>query len=446
MNNYVERVLHSVLESHKHEKEFCQAVKEILTSLSFVMDKHPEYESAHILERLIEPNNIIKFDVKWIDRFNNEQTNVGYRVQFNNAVGIYKGGLRFHPSVNLSILKFLGFEQVLKNSLTGLPMGGAKGGSDFDPKDKTEKEIENFCKSFMKELAPFIGENIDVPAGDIGVGAREIDYLYEQYKKVTQKNDCALTGKQVGKGGSLIRKEATGYGLVYILSEAMKSKGDSLKNKKLIVSGSGNVAIYAVEKALDYGAKVVAMYDSNGYVYDENGIDLKVIKDIKENKRGRIKEYLEYYPCAIYSTNLKDFWRIKCDVALPCATQNEIDLESAKCLINNGCKYVAEGANMPSNNSAIEEFINSGILFIPAKAANAGGVSVSYLEIVQCSKNEFWSREKVDAELKNIMKNIYLNISNTAIEYGCPNNLVLGANAFGFERVAKAMLGSDKNE
>lgn len=324
-------------------------------------------------------------------------------------------------------------------------MGGAKGGSDFDPKNKTEEEIKNFCNSFMKKLAPYIGENIDVPAGDIGVGLREITYLYERYKIITGKKDCALTGKQIGQGGSLIRKEATGYGLIYILDEAMRKKGDSLFGKTVIISGSGNVAIYAAEKVIEYGAKVVSMSDSDGFIYDENGINLQIIKEIKENHRGRIKEYLNFVSSANYFTTLKDFWKIKCDIALPCATQNEINQDSARNLINNGCLYVAEGANMPSTNEAVSEFIKSKIVFIPSKAANAGGVSVSYLEIIQCSKNDFWSREKVDEELKKIMIDIYKNISKTAYEYGIPNNLVFGANAFAFERIAKAMIGCDDN-
>lgn len=439
MNRYVKKIL-AIIEKNNYELEFQQAAKEVLLSLEPIINQHPEYEENSLLERLIEPDRIISFKVPWVDRNGKLQINKGYRVQFNNAIGPYKGGLRFHPSVNVSILKFLGFEQIFKNSLTGLPIGGGKGGSDFDPKGKTDLEIMSFCKSFMSELYKYIGPDIDVPAGDIGVGGREIGYLFGQYKKLTNANHCTLTGRGLSYGGSLLRKEATGYGLVYILEAAVKEHQDTLKGKTAIVSGSGNVAIYALEKLQQLGSKVVAMYDSNGYVYDENGINLDIIKEIKEIKRGRIKEYLNYIPTAKYSENIKDIWKIKCDIALPCATQNEIDKESASHLIQNGCKYVAEGANMPSTLEAIDLFLNNNIVFIPAKAANAGGVATSALEMAQSSQRLYWSKDDVDVKLKEIMINIYNNISSTAEKYGFKNNYVVGANIAGFEKVATAML------
>ena len=380
------------------------------------------------------------FRVPWVDRDGKVQVNKGYRVQFNSAIGPYKGVLRFHPSVNLSILKFLGFEQILKNSLTGLPIGGGKGGSDFDPKGKTDQEIMNFCQSFMTELYRHIGASIDVPAGDIGVGGREIGYLFGQYKRLTSLHEAVLTGRGLTYGGSLIRKEATGYGLVYILEEAMKERGETLKDKTVVISGSGNVAIYALEKCKELGAKVVAMYDSNGYIYDKDGIDLDVIKEIKEVRRGRIKEYLNYHKDAVYSEVIKDIWKIKCDIALPCATQNEIDEDSALELVSNGCRYVAEGANMPSTLEAIEVYKRNKVVFLPAKAANAGGVATSALEMAQSSQRLFWTREEVDKKLKDIMVNIYHNIDEASKRYGYEGDYLMGANIAGFEKVAEAMM------
>lgn len=438
--DYVERVLSNLKKQNADQPEFIEAATEILTSLKPIIDQHPEYEQASLLERYVEPTRIIMFSVPWVDRNGKIQVNRGYRIQFNNAIGPYKGGLRFHPSVNLSILKFLAFEQILKNSLTGLPIGGGKGGSDFDPKGKTDLEVMNFCQSFMTELYKYIGPDTDVPAGDIGVGAREIGYLFGQYKRLTDTHTAVLTGRGLSYGGSLIRTEATGYGLVYITEEAMKVRNDSFEGKTVVISGSGNVAIFAAEKVYQLGGKVVAMYDSNGYVYDKDGIQLDIIKDIKLGHRGRIKEYLEKVPTATYGENIKDIWKIKCDVALPCATQNEIDEESAKALVANGVKYVAEGANMPSTLEAIAVYQAAGIVFLPAKAANAGGVATSALEMAQSSQRLFWTREEVDAKLKGIMVNIYHNIDNAAKKYGHENNYVLGANIAGFEKVAEAMM------
>ncbi len=438
--DYVERVLSNLKKQNADQPEFIEAATEILTSLKPIIDQHPEYEQASLLERYVEPTRIIMFSVPWVDRNGKIQVNRGYRIQFNNAIGPYKGGLRFHPSVNLSILKFLAFEQILKNSLTGLPIGGGKGGSDFDPKGKTDLEVMNFCQSFMTELYKYIGPDTDVPAGDIGVGAREIGYLFGQYKRLTDTHTAVLTGRGLSYGGSLIRTEATGYGLVYITEEAMKVRNDSFEGKTVVISGSGNVAIFAAEKVYQLGGKVVAMYDSNGYVYDKDGIKLDIIKDIKLGHRGRIKEYLDKVPTATYGENIKDIWKIKCDVALPCATQNEIDEESAKALVANGVKYVAEGANMPSTLEAIAVYQAAGIVFLPAKAANAGGVATSALEMAQSSQRIFWTREEVDAKLKGIMVNIYHNIDNAAKKYGHENNYVLGANIAGFEKVAEAMM------
>ena len=438
--DYVTRVLEDLKRKNPHEAEFHQAATEILLSLKPVIEKHKEYEEASLLERFVEPERIIMFRVPWVDRDGKVQVNKGYRVQFNSAIGPYKGGLRFHPSVNLSILKFLGFEQILKNSLTGLPIGGGKGGSDFDPKGKTDQEIMNFCQSFMTELYRHIGASIDVPAGDIGVGGREIGYLFGQYKRLTSLHEAVLTGRGLTYGGSLIRKEATGYGLVYILEEAMKERGENLKDKTVVISGSGNVAIYALEKCKELGAKVVAMYDSNGYIYDKNGIDLDVIKDIKEVRRGRIKEYLNYHKDAVYSEVIKDIWKIKCDIALPCATQNEIDEDSALELVSNGCRYVAEGANMPSTLEAIEVYKRNKVVFLPAKAANAGGVATSALEMAQSSQRLFWTREEVDKKLKDIMVNIYHNIDEASKRYGYEGDYLMGANIAGFEKVAEAMM------
>ena len=438
--DYVTRVLEDLKRKNPHEAEFHQAATEILLSLKPVIEKHKEYEEASLLERFVEPERIIMFRVPWVDRDGKVQVNKGYRVQFNSAIGPYKGGLRFHPSVNLSILKFLGFEQILKNSLTGLPIGGGKGGSDFDPKGKTDQEIMNFCQSFMTELYRHIGASIDVPAGDIGVGGREIGYLFGQYKRLTSLHEAVLTGRGLTYGGSLIRKEATGYGLVYILEEAMKERGETLKDKTVVISGSGNVAIYALEKCKELGAKVVAMYDSNGYIYDKDGIDLDVIKEIKEVRRGRIKEYLNYHKDAVYSEVIKDIWKIKCDIALPCATENEIDEDSALELVSNGCRYVAEGANMPSTLEAIEVYKRNKVVFLPAKAANAGGVATSALEMAQSSQRLFWTREEVDKKLKDIMVNIYHNIDEASKRYGYEGDYLMGANIAGFEKVAEAMM------
>ncbi|MBQ9114276.1 MAG: NADP-specific glutamate dehydrogenase [Clostridia bacterium] len=439
--SYVQRVLDDLKKRNPGETEFHQAATEILLTLEPVINAHPEYEKAALLERFTEPERTILFRVPWVDDNGNVQVNKGYRVQFNSAIGPYKGGLRFHPSVNLSVIKFLGLEQILKNSLTSLPIGGGKGGSDFDPKGKSDREIMAFCQSFMNELFRHIGADTDVPAGDIGVGAREVGYLFGQYKRLRNEHVGVLTGRGLSYGGSLIRKEATGYGLVYITAEAMRLRGDSFKDKVTIVSGSGNVAIYACEKAQQLGAKVVAMYDSNGYIYDPNGIQLDVVKQIKEVERARIKVYAERVPGSKYVEGCKGIWTIPCDVALPCATQNEIDGESAAALVNNGVKYVAEGANMPSTLDAIEAFQNAkNVVYLPAKAANAGGVATSALEMAQSSGRLYWSSEEVDAKLKTIMINIYHNIDNAAKKYGYEGNYVMGANIAGFEKVAEAMM------
>ena len=438
---YVERVLDDLKKRNPGEKEFHQAATEILLTLEPVINAHPEYEKNALLERFTEPERTILFRVPWVDDNGNVHVNKGYRVQFNSAIGPYKGGLRFHPSVNLSVIKFLGLEQILKNSLTGLPIGGGKGGSDFDPKGKSDREIMAFCQSFMNELYRHIGADTDVPAGDIGVGAREVGYLFGQYKRLRDEHVGVFTGRGLSYGGSLIRKEATGYGLVYITAEAMKMRGDSFEGKTTIVSGSGNVAIYACEKAQELGAKVVAMYDSNGYIYDPNGIQLDVIKQIKEVERARIKEYAARVPGSKYVEGCKGIWTIPCDVALPCATQNEIDEESAAALVKNGVKYVAEGANMPSTLEAIETFQKAeGVVFLPAKAANAGGVATSALEMAQSSGRLYWSAEEVDAKLKTIMVNIYRNIEAASKKYGFEGNYVMGANIAGFEKVADAMM------
>ena len=437
---YVEKVLDNLKKQNPNEPEFHQAATEILTTLAPVIEQHPEYEKAALLERFVEPERIIMFRVPWVDDKGNVQVNKGYRVQFNSAIGPYKGGLRFHPSVNLSIIKFLGLEQILKNSLTGLPIGGGKGGSNFDPKGKSDNEIMKFCQSFMTELQRYIGADTDVPAGDIGVGGREIGYLFGQYKRMRDEHVGVLTGRGLTYGGSLVRTEATGYGLVYITEEAMKARNDSFEGKTVVISGSGNVAIYACQKAQSLGAKVVAMYDSNGYIYDPNGIQLDVVKDIKEVKRGRIKEYAERVPGSVYTEGCKGIWTVKCDVALPCATQNEIDEEAAKTLVANGVKYVGEGANMPSTLEAIKVFQEAGVVFLPAKAANAGGVATSALEMAQSSQRIFWTFEEVDAKLKNIMVNIYHNIDDASKKYGYEGNYVMGANIAGFEKVATAMM------
>ena len=437
---YVERVLDDLKKRNPNEKEFHQAATEILLTLEPVINAHPEYEKAALLERFTEPERTILFRVPWVDDNGVVHVNKGYRVQFNSAIGPYKGGLRFHPSVNLSVIKFLGLEQILKNSLTGLPIGGGKGGSDFDPKGKSDREIMAFCQSFMLELYRHIGADTDVPAGDIGVGAREVGYLFGQYKRIRDEHVGVLTGRGLSYGGSLMRKEATGYGLIYMTAEAMKERGESFKDKITIVSGSGNVAIYACEKAQQLGAKVVAMYDSNGYIYDPNGIQLDVVKQIKEVERARIKEYANRVKGSTYTEGCKGIWTIPCEVALPCATQNEIDEESAKALIENGVKYVGEGANMPSTLEAISAFQLANVVFLPAKAANAGGVATSALEMSQSSGRLYWSAEEVDEKLKTIMVNIYKNVSSAAKRYGFEGNYVMGANIAGFEKIAEAMM------
>lgn len=438
--SYVERVLSELIAKNPGEKEFHQAATEILTSIAPVFEKHPEYEKAALLERFTEPERAVSFRVAWVDDRGAVRVNKGYRVQFNSAIGPYKGGLRFHPTVNLSVIKFLGLEQILKNSLTGLPIGGGKGGSDFDPKGKSDGEIMRFCQSFMTELYRHIGEDTDVPAGDIGVGGREIGYLFGQYKRIRNAHTGVLTGRGLSYGGSLIRTEATGYGLIYMTQRALKDRGDSLKGKTAVISGSGNVAIYACEKAQAMGAKVLTMSDSNGYIYDPAGIDLAVVKEIKEVRRGRIKEYAEKVAGAEYHEGSKGVWNVKCDAAFPCATQNEIDEEDAKTLVKNGVKYVAEGANMPSTLAAIEIFQTSGVLFLPAKAANAGGVATSALEMAQSSGRLYWSAEKVDETLKGIMEGIYEHIDAAAKKYGKAGDYVAGANIAGFEKVADAMM------
>lgn len=438
--SYTEEIYARVVEQNPGEVEFHQAVKEVLDSLKVVIDANEEkYRSLGLLERLVEPERIISFKVPWVDDEGKVQVNKGYRVQFNSAIGPYKGGLRFHPSVNQSILKFLGFEQVFKNSLTGLPIGGGKGGSNFDPKGKSDREVMAFCQSFMTELSKYIGADQDVPAGDIGVGGREIGYLYGQYKRLTGLYEGVLTGKGLSYGGSLIRTQATGYGLIYMLEEMVAAKNESLEGKTVIVTGSGNVAIYAVEKVTQLGAKVVAMNDSNGYIYDANGINLDVVKDIKEVRRGRIKEYADLVPGSVY-TEGKGIWNIACDIYLPCATQNELDLEAVKVLKANGCEIIAEGANMPTTREATDYILENGILFMPGKAANAGGVATSALEMSQNSMRYSWTAEEVDAKLKGIMKDIYAKVSDAAARYGLEGNYVAGANIAGFEKVVDAMM------
>ena len=437
---YVERVFETVKKRNPNEPEFLQAVKEVLDSLAPVFEKKPEYEEAAILERLVEPERQIIFRVPWVDDNGKVQVNRGMRVQFNSAIGPYKGGLRLHPSVNLGIIKFLGFEQIFKNSLTGLPIGGGKGGSDFDPKGKSDMEVMRFCQSFMTELFRHIDADTDVPAGDIGVGAREIGYLFGQYKRLKNQFHGILTGKGLTYGGSLARTEATGYGLAYLMEEMLKTvKGESLAGKRVVVSGSGNVAIYANEKATQLGAKVVAMCDSNGWIYDENGVDLKTIKRLKEVERKRIKEYVNEHPKAEYHED-GSIWDVPCDVALPCATQNELDADHARTLIKNGVIAVGEGANMPTTTEATQIFQNAGVLFAPGKAANAGGVATSALEMSQNSMRLNWTFEEVDQKLKQIMVNIFHNTADTAKQYGHEGDYVMGANIAGFMKVANAML------
>ncbi len=437
--SYVKEVLESVIKRNPGEKEFHQAATEVLESLELVVDKHPEYRKNAILERITEPDRQIMFRVPWIDDKGVAHVNRGFRVQFNNAIGPYKGGLRLHPSVNLGIIKFLGFEQIFKNSLTGLPIGGGKGGSDFDPKGKSDREVFEFCRSFMTELYKYVGADVDVPAGDIGTGAREIGYMYGTFKKITDSYEGVLTGKGLTYGGSLARKEATGYGLVYLTEEMLKAHGLDINGKTVAVSGSGNVAIYAAEKATELGAKVVTMSDSTGWIHDPEGLDLNAIKEIKEVNRGRLSEYKNYRPKAEYSTSGR-VWQVPVDVALPCATQNELDINDAKTLVKNKVLAVAEGANMPSTPEAADCFLQNKVLFAPGKAANAGGVATSALEMSQNSQRLSWTFEEVDCKLKGIMQNIYRNIAAAADRYGKTDNFVVGANIAGFQKVADAMI------
>ena len=439
-NAYLQGVYEGLAKRNPEQKEFLQAVEEVLESLEPVVAAHPEYEKAGLIERLVEPERIIMFRVPWVDDAGKVQVNRGYRVQFNSAIGPYKGGLRFHPSVNLSILKFLGFEQCFKNSLTGLPMGGGKGGADFDPHGKSDAEVMRFCQSFMTELYRHIGPDTDVPAGDIGVGGREVGYLFGQYKRLQNEYTGVLTGKGIPFGGSLARTEATGYGLCYFTKEMLADAGKSFEGQRVVISGSGNVATYANQKATQLGGKVIAMSDSNGYIVDENGIDYKVIKEIKEVKRARIKTYLDYVPTAKYVEGSQGIWTVPCDIALPCATQNELPLAGAEALVANGCYAVAEGANMPSTPEAIAYLQTHGILFAPAKASNAGGVATSGLEMSQNSLRLSWTFEEVDERLHNIMVNIYKTAADAAERYGMKGNLVAGANIAGFEKIASAMM------
>ena len=445
-NPYLQKVYQQVCQRDANEPEFLNAVMEVLSTLEPVIEKHPEYEAAGLIERLVEPERAVQFRVAWQDDQGKTQVNRAFRVQFNSAIGPYKGGLRFHPSVNLSIIKFLAFEQTFKNSLTGLPMGGGKGGSDFDPKGKSDAEIMRFCQSFMTELSRYIGAETDVPAGDIGVGGREIGYLFGQYKRLQNRFSGILTGKGLSYGGSLVRTQATGYGLLYFVQEMLSvMANDSVKDKVTVISGSGNVAIYAAEKAQELGAKVVALSDSNGYIYDKNGIDLNVVKQIKEVRRGRIREYMDAVSSAEYHEGCRGIWSIPCEIALPCATQNELLLEDAQKLIANGVKLVAEGANMPCSLDAVAAFQNSGVLYAPGKAANAGGVATSGLEMCQNAMKYSWSKEEVDQKLHQIMVGIFHDAYNAAKEYNMENeqhqaNLLAGANIAGFSKVADAMM------
>ena len=439
-NEYLKRVYAGLQQRNAHEPEFPQAVLEVFESLEPVVEARPEIEANGIMERIVEPERILNFRVSWVDDAGKVQVNRGWRIQFNSAIGPYKGGLRLHPSVNQSIIKFLGFEQIFKNSLTGLPMGGGKGGSDFDPKGKSDNEIMKFCQSFMTELSKHIGADTDVPAGDIGTGAREIGYMFGQYKRLRNEFTGVLTGKGLSYGGSLARTEATGYGVCYYMNEMLKDRGTSFEGKRVVISGSGNVATYANQKATQLGGKVVAMSDSNGYIVDENGIDYKVIKEIKEVKRARIKTYVDYVPTAKYVEGCRGIWSIPCDIALPCATQNELNGDEAKTLIANGVKAVAEGANMPSTPEAVAAFQEAGVAFGPAKAANAGGVATSGLEMSQNSQRLSWTFDEVDAKLHQIMKNIYASCKDASERYGMSGNLVAGANIAGFEKVCDAML------
>lgn len=437
--SYVDSVIENLVAKNAHEPEFIQAAKEVLESLRLVVDNDEKYQNEAILERITEPERVIMFRIPWIDGSGNIQVNRGFRVQYNSAIGPYKGGLRLHPSVNLSIIKFLGFEQIFKNALTGLPIGGGKGGSDFDPKGKSDKEIMAFCQSFMTELCKHIGADTDVPAGDIGTGAREIGYMYGQYKRIRNVSEGVLTGKGLSYGGSLVRTEATGYGLVYLVEEMLKCRNNTIEGKTIAVSGSGNVAIYAIEKAHALGAKVVTCSDSNGWVYDPEGIDLDALKEIKEVKRARLTEYKNYRPDSEYHEGT-GVWNTKVDIALPCATQNELHLDDAKALTANGCIAVAEGANMPTTLEATQYLQANGVYFAPGKAANAGGVATSALEMSQNSMRYSWTFEEVDAKLKQIMINIFHTIDNAARDYGIENNFVTGANIAGFKKVADTMI------
>ncbi|MSD90478.1 NADP-specific glutamate dehydrogenase [Bifidobacterium asteroides] len=440
-NEYIKRVYQQVEKRDGDQPEFLQAVREVFSSLEPVVERHPEYEANGVLERLVEPERAVKFRVAWTDDQGHVQVNRGYRIQFNSAIGPYKGGLRFHPTVTESVIKFLGFEQILKNSLTGLPMGGAKGGSDFDPKGRSDAEVMRFCQAFMTELQRHIGQFTDVPAGDINVGSREIGYLFGQYKRIRDEYSGVLTGKDLTFGGSLARTEATGYGLCYYTQEALQTlRKDSFQGKTVVISGSGNVAIFATEKAQQLGAKVVTASDSNGYVYDPNGIDLDIVKDIKLGHRGRIREYADRVDSAEYHEGCKGVWTVPCDIALPCATQNEIDEESAKALVANGCTVVCEGANMPSTPEAIQVYQDNKVLYGPAKAANAGGVAVSGLEMSQNSLRLQWTFDEVDQRLKDIMTGIFQKSYQASKEYGHEGDLMLGANVAGFTKVADAMV------
>ena len=437
--SYVDEVIERVIKENGSEPEFIQAVKEVLNSLRPVVDANEEkFRRDAVLDRIVNPERQIKFRVPWVDDKGQVQVNTGYRVQFNSAIGPYKGGIRLHPSVNLGIIKFLGFEQIFKNSLTGLPIGGGKGGSDFDPKGKSDREVMAFCQSFMTELCKYIGADTDVPAGDIGTGAREIGYMFGQYKRIRGLYEGVLTGKGLSYGGSLARKEATGYGLLYIVAEMLKCHGDSLQGKTVIVSGAGNVATYAIEKAYQLGGKPVTCSDSTGWVYDAEGIDLAALKEIKEVKRARLSEYKNYRPNAEYHEG-RGVWSVKADIALPCATQNELNLDDAKALVANGVKIVAEGANMPTTQEATDYLQANGVVFLPGKAANAGGVATSALEMSQNSERLSWSFEEVDQKLQGIMANIFHNIDNAAKKYGFEGNYVVGANIAGFEKVVDAM-------
>jgi glutamate dehydrogenase (NADP+) len=443
MNSYVERVLNQLKGKYPWEKEFLQAATEVLESLSLVMDKEPKYEKHGILDRIVEPERVVLFRVEWVDDSGAVQVNRGYRVQFNSAIGPYKGGLRFHPSVNLSILKFLGFEQIFKNSLTGLPMGGGKGGSDFDPKGKSDNEVMRFCQSFMRELYRHIGADTDVPAGDIGVGGREIGYLFGQYKKIVTAHDCVLTGKGLNWGGSLIRPEATGYGATYFADEMLKTRGETFEGKSVLVSGSGNVAQYSVEKVTQLGGKAISLSDSSGTIIDEDGIDQdkwQYVMELKNIRRGRIQEYVDKFPSATYYEGKRPWGLAKAEVALPSATQNEIDGDDAKALVEHGCYCVSEGANMPSTPEAVDVFLKNNVLYGPGKAANAGGVATSGLEMSQNAMRLGWSREEVDQKLHQIMVNIHQACAEAAAQSGTPGHYVNGANMAGFKKVAESLI------